>query len=186
MSVEAALVGLLPLIVFAIVDLFASLNVAIAAAIVMGGLEALWCWYRFGEIDQMTWISLGLIVAMGLISMRMQDARLFKFQPVVLALLFAATLGWFQWHGDPLLLKMLPKVVTLLPPDQAWMASDDVVIKRMARLDLYLIGAFIAHGALVSWFALRQSTFHWVLSRAVGFYLFAGLALVLNLVLPLK
>jgi intracellular septation protein A len=186
MSFELALQGLLPLIVFAIVDIFASLNVAIAAAIAVACLEALWCWYRYGEVDQMTWISLALIMAMGLVSIRMKDARLFKFQPVVLAFVFAGTLAWFQWRGEPLLLKMLPKVVMLLPADQAWMASDEMVIKRMARLDLYLIGAFAAHGALVSWFALRKSTLHWVLSRALGFYVFAGMALLANLLLPLK
>jgi intracellular septation protein A len=186
MSFDLALQGLLPLIVFAIVDIFAGLNAAIAAAIAVGLLEACWSWYRFGEVDQFTWISLALIMVMGLVSIRMKDARLFKFQPVVMALIFAGTLGWFQWRGEPLLLQMLPKVVTLLPADQAWMARDEMVIKRMARLDLFLIAAFIAHGAMVSWFAIRKSTLQWVLARALGFYLLAGMALLVNLVLPLK
>ncbi len=186
MSFELAIQGLLPLIVFAVVDIFASMNTAIAAAMAMGVIEVVWGWYRYGVVDQITWISLFLIVAMGLISIRMKDARLFKFQPVAMSLVFAGTLAWFQWYGDPLLLQMMPRVVKLMPADQAWMATDELMLKRMGRLDLYLIGAFVAHSVLVSWTALRKSTGYWLVSRAMGFYLFAGMALVVNFILPLK
>ncbi len=185
-SFELALLGLLPLVVFAILDIFAGLNVAILGAIAVGLLEALWSWYRFGSVDQLTWISLGLIFGMGVISMRMKDARLFKFQPVVLALVFAATLAWFQWRGEPLLVQMLPRVAAMMPDDMAWMAKDEMVIRRMARLDLFLIVSFVLHGAIVAWSALRRSTVQWVLWRALGFYLCAGAALLANIVLPLK
>jgi intracellular septation protein A len=186
MSLDLALQGLLPLIVFAVVDIFASMNVAIAAAMVVGILEILWSWYSFNEVDQTSWISLGLIVVMGLISIRMHSDKLFKLQPVAMGLVFAATLAWFQWAGNPLMVQMMPKVARLLPEENQWVLHDPLMLKRMARLDLMFVGAFLAHAALVAWTALRKPTMHWLIARAAGFYAIAAIVLFINFLLPLK
>jgi len=181
-----ALQGLLPLIVFALVDIFAGMRSAIAAAIVFALAEAAWSWHQFGEVDQITWLSLGLIVGMGVVSLRMQDSRLFKFQPVVMALILAGVLCWFEWQGQPLLVQMMPKVAALLPEEQRWTLSDPTVLKQMARLDLLMIPTFIAHAAIVAWAALRKSTLFWLIARGVGFYVLMFGALLLNIMLPTK
>ncbi len=186
MSVDLALQGLLPLIVFAVVDLFAGMNVAIAAAMVVGILEIIWSWYTFNEVDQTSWISLGLIVIMGLISIRMRSDKLFKLQPVAMALVFAVTLAWFQVVGDPLMVQMMPKIARLLPEENQWMVHDPVTLKRMARLDLMFVGAFLAHAGLVAWAALRKTTMHWLIARAAGFYAIAAVVLFINFLLPVK
>ena len=186
MSFDLALQGLLPLIVFAVVDLFAGMNVAIAAAMVVGILEIIWSWYTFNEVDQTSWISLGLIVIMGLISIRMRSDKLFKLQPVTMALVFAVTLAWFQVVGDPLMVQMMPKIARLLPEENQWMVHDPVTLKRMARLDLMFVGAFLAHAGLVAWTALRKTTMHWLIARAAGFYAIAAVVLFINFLLPVK
>lgn len=180
MDVSSALVGFLPLIVFAVADIFFGMRKAVLAAIVVGLLEAGWSWYSFGEIDQTTWISLGLILIMGAISLKMNDARLFKFQPVVMALVFAVTLGWFQFKGTPLMVQMMPKVAKLFPAEQQEIATSPLMIEKMARLDLYMVVVFLAHGALVAWSALRKSTLHWIIMRGVGIYvlMFGAMGLV--------
>jgi intracellular septation protein len=181
-----ALQGLLPLLVFAIVDIFAGMRTAIIAAILFALIEAGWSWYQFGEIDSVTWISLGLILLMGLISIRMQDARLFKFQPVVMALVLALALAWFEWQGNPLLVQMMPKVAALMPPEQQALLNDEGILKSMARMDLLMIPAFIAHAALVAWAAIRRSTIFWLIARGVGFYVLMGVALLANFLIPMK
>ena len=95
-------------------------------------------------------------------------------------------MGWFQWSGDPLLLQMLPKVKGLMPPDKQWVLSDGMFLKRMARLDLMMVFAFIAHGVIVAWAAMRKSTLYWLIARGVGLYVVLGAALLLALVLPVK
>ena len=182
MTFDFALQGLLPLVVFAIVDIFAGMRAAIVAAIIFALLEAAWGWSHFGEVDKTTWISLGLILAMGLISIRMKDARLFKFQPVVMAGVLAATMAWFQWAGDPLLLQMLPKVKSLMPPDKQWILNDAMFMKRMAVVDLMMIFAFIAHGFIVAWAALRKGTIYWLIARGVGLYVLMAVALLAAIV----
>lgn len=181
MEFTSALAGILPLVVFAIVDIFAGMRTAVLAAILMAILEAGWSFYSFGEVDNITWISIGLILVMGAISLRMQDSRLFKFQPVVLAGVLVVTFAWFQWRGNPLLVQMMPKVVKLLPPDKQELLNDERVIKSMARLDFMMIGVFFLHGALVSWSALRKSTLHWIIMRGVGIYALMIMAVILNI-----
>lgn len=175
-----ALYGLLPLIVFAIVDIFAGMRAAIIAAIVVALAEAAWSWHQFGEVDNITWISLGLIVLMGLISIKMKDPLLFKFQPVVMALLLAAVMAWFHWQGDPILLQLMPKVAALLPEEQRWTLTAPEIVEQMRRLDLLMIPTFVAHAAVVAWAAVRKSTAVWLIFRGVGFYLLLIIASVAN------
>ena len=183
MSLAFALQGLLPLIVFAIVDMFASMRTAIIAAIVVSVIEAGWGWYSYGEVDPTTWLSLGLILLMGLVSIRMRSDRLFKFQPVVMALVFAAVLGWYQFQGNPLMVQMMPKVAALLSEEQRELMKDQRFTEIMTRLDLLLIPAFLAHAALVAWAATRKTTMYWLVARGVGFYALAALAMLANVIL---
>lgn len=185
MTLVFAFQGLLPLIIFAIVDIFASMRTAIIAAIVVAVLEAIWSWYSFGEVDPSTWLSLGLMLLMGLISIRMRSDRLFKFQPVVLAVVFAGVLAWFQLKGNPLMIQLMPKAAGLLPEAQRAQMSDPSFIEIMTRLDLLLIPTFLAHALVVAWAATRKSTVFWLVARGVGFYVLVGVAFVVNIILSL-
>lgn len=183
---SVAIMGLLPLIVFAIVDIFAGMRAAVVAAMIVACAEAAWSWYQFGEVDHITWLSLGLIFVMGFISIQMKDPRLFKFQPVVLAVVLATVLGWFQLRGDPVMVQMMPKVAAFLPEEQRWVMSDPGTVKRMARLDLMMIPTFIAHGAIVAWAAIRKSTLFWLIARGAGIYLLMLLVVVVNALMPIN
>jgi intracellular septation protein len=183
MDFSSALAGVLPLLAFAIIDIFAGMRAAIISAIVIAALEAGWSWYSMGEVDSLTWISLGLVLVMGVISYRMKDARLFKFQPVVLAGVLVVVFAWFQWQGSPLLVQMMPKVAKLLSPERQAVMGDERMIKSMARLDFMMIGVFFAHGVLVAWSALRKSTLHWIIMRGVGIYVLIVVAILLNLLI---
>ena len=183
MNYAMALQGLLPLIVFAVVDMFANMRVAIISAIIFSVLEAVWGWYSYGEVDQTTWISLGLILAMGAVSIRMKSDKLFKFQPVAMGAVFAVTLGYFQLRGNPLMVQMMPKVAPLLPPENREQLMDPRMIALMARLDRSLIVVFMAHGSLVGWAAMKKSTMYWLIIRGVGFYVLLGLDLIVNMAL---
>jgi intracellular septation protein A len=185
MSLAFALQGLLPLIVFAIVDIFAGMRWGIIAAIVFSVIMAAWSWHEYGEVDQTTWISLGLILCMGLISIRMRDDRLFKFQPVVMAVVSASVLVWFQWQGSPLLLQMIPKIVALLPEEQRSLVTSPRALKSMARMDFIMIFVCIAHGVLVAWAALRKTTSYWLVARGLGLYVLMAVAMLFNAVLPI-
>jgi hypothetical protein len=181
-----ALHGLLPLIVFAVVDIFAGMRAAIVAAIFVACAEATWSWSQFGEVDNITWLSMALIMVMGLVSLRMNDPLLFKFQPVVMALILALVMGWFHLTGQPLMLQMMPKVAAMLPEEQRWTLSDPEIIEKMRRLDLLMVPTLTAHAAIVAWAAVRKSTVFWLVARGVAFYLLLALVSVVNILIPTK
>jgi len=183
MNIMMALQGLLPLLVFAVVDMFASLRTALVAALVMAIGEVVWSYWTFGEIDQLTWISLGLVVVMGGTSIYMQSDRMFKFQPVLLAAIIAGTLAYFHGVGEPLLIQMIPKVAQLLPEDRQEQMRSPIMLAKLTQLDLLLIFMFIIHGVLVAWAAIRCSTLVWLLARGVGLYVLMAVTVILNAVI---
>jgi intracellular septation protein A len=183
MTFALALQGLIPLIVFAIVDMFASLRVALISAMVIAVLEAVWSYHYFGEVDSLTWVSLGLLLVMAGASYRMKSDKLFKFQPVVLAGVMASALGYFQLKGDPLIVQMMPKVAIFLPEDKQPLFTNPIVISMMARLDALLIVTFLVHGLLIAWAAIRSTTLVWLIVRGVGFYVLCAVTLLINALL---
>lgn len=184
MTLLLALQGILPLLVFAVVDIFAGLRAALIAAVVIALAEVGWSYYAYGEIDTLSWVSLGLVVIMGGISFYMKNDRLFKFQPVVLGIVSAATLLYFQWLDDPLLLQMMPKVALMFPEEERARFTSPAVIAKMRQLDSLLVGALLMHAGLVAWAAIKKTTFVWLVVRGAGFYVILALTLLLNAVLP--
>ncbi len=183
MSLALMLQGILPLLVFAVVDIFASMRTALICAMVFAIAEACWGYYSFGEVDQLTWVSMGLVLAMGTISYYMKNDKLFKFQPVVLGLVTAGTLAYFQFKGNPLLVQMIPKILPLLPDNQKELVQNPNTLLLMARLDALLIGMFLIHAALVAWAAMYKTTLVWLLVRGVGLYVLLALTLLVHLLL---
>lgn len=180
-----ALQGLLPLIVFAIVDIFASMRAAIVAAIVFAILEAGWSYYQFGEVDRLTWISLGLVIVMGVIAFKMRNEVLFKFQPVALSAVSALALLYFQVFDTPLMVQMLPKAAAMLPLDQQERLRDPQMIALIARMDAMMVGACVIHAGLVAWAAMHKSTLYWLVMRGAAFYGLIAIVVLLNLILGL-
>jgi hypothetical protein len=177
--------GILPLVVFALVDIFAGLRAALIAAIVFAVLEACWSYYTFGEIDHLTWVSLGLICVMGALSYKMKSDRLFKFQPVALGVIAALVFVYFRVTEAPLLLQLVPKVSLLLPPERRDLFESPQALAALNRLDLLMIAVLLIHSALVAWAAVRKSTMVWLIVRGVMLYVLMLLAVLLNHAIPL-
>lgn len=180
-----ALQGLLPLIVFAIVDIFAGVRTAIIAAIIFALIEAAWSYHAFGEVDRLTWISLGLVVVMGAIAFKMRSELLFKFQPVALAGFSAAALAYFHFFDTPLMLQMVPKIIPVLPEAQQKLIQDPRMIAMISRLDAMMIIVFVIHGVLVAWAAMHKSTLYWLVMRGAAFYALLAVVMLINMALGL-
>lgn len=178
-----ALQGLLPLIVFAIVDIFAGLRAGIVAAIIFALLEAGWSYHEFGEVDRLTWISLILIIVMGAIAFKMRSDRLFKFQPVVLSLFMSLALLYFQIFETPLMIQMLPKVRPMLPEANRAVTFEPRMIAMFVRVDAMMVVVFALHAALVAWAAMHRSTLYWLVMRGAALYGMMAVVLLLNLIL---
>jgi intracellular septation protein len=159
------LFDLFPVILFFVAfqlwDIFVATAVAIAASFVQIG----WLKLRGRRIDKMLWVSLGLIVVFGGLTLLLRDKTFIQWKPTVLYWLFGAVLAGASLTGRNLLRSMLSEQVQL--PAPVW-----------ARLNWSWVGFFAFMGAANLYVAYTFSESAWV-----NFKLFGGMGLMLAFVL---
>ncbi len=144
----------------------APILVATVVVIVATCAQIGWVWFRHGKVDKMLWVSLGLVVVFGSLTLALQDETFIKWKPTVLYWVFAATLfGAERFFGRNLMRAMLEQQLEL--PDLIW-----------GRLNLAWAAFFTLMGVLNLAIAFNFSTDTWV-----NFKLFGGMGLMLVFIL---
>jgi intracellular septation protein len=147
-------------IAFKVGDIFIATGVTIAATFAQIG----WLLLRKKKIDVMLWVSLGIVVVAGGLTLLLHDETFIKWKPTILYWAFAIGLGGSSLlFGKNLIRSVLESQVKL--PDPVW-----------KNLNLAWIGFFIFMGCanLAVAFAFNLSTDTWV-----NFKLFGGMGLML-------
>jgi hypothetical protein len=170
MNLGLVFLQFLPLILYLLVDYFkgfkAGIIAAIAAAVFMIGFQ----YATTGTVDQISVGESTLIVLLGIISLKMNNDRFFKFQPTVLAFIFASIFIYFEIKHEPLLVKYIPHMEKMFvgeeePTGQTKVFLDNIhspESQRMfARTSRILIFVFIGHGIIMAMAALYWSTPKW-------------------------
>ena len=165
------LIDLIPLLIFVIIDSLGRLRWAIFGAALAAVLEVAYSLWAFGEIDEFSYVSLGLIALFGGLSVKFDNAAYFKFKPVILNLAMAAVLIVTYAVGHPLLLLSVERYGHTLPAALQQQLGHPAVRAILERASLNLGFGLIAQAALVGWAALRLSTWWWFATRSAGFYL---------------
>lgn len=128
--------------------------------------QIVWVHFRHGKVDKMLWISLGLVVVFGGLTLVFQNEAFIKWKPTILYWVFAVSMTF-----SALILKknpmkaMLGEQLTL--PDPVW-----------AKVNLSWIAFFAIMGVLNLVIAFNFPTDTWV-----NFKLFGGMGLMLVFVL---
>ena len=156
------LFDLFPVILFFVAFKLFDIYVATAVAIVATFLQIGWTWFRHRKVENMLWVSLGVIVVFGGATLVLQNETFIKWKPTVLYWLFAITLAVSALaFRKNLIRSMMEAQVTL--PEPVW-----------GRLLVSWIAFFAVMGALNLVVAFNFSTDAWV-----NFKLFGGLGLML-------
>lgn len=156
------LFDLFPVILFFAAYKFTDIYVATGVAIAATFAQIGWVHFRHGKVDKMLWISLGLIVVFGGMTLLLRDPTFIKWKPTVLYWLFAAVLlGSAVLFKKNLIRAMLEQQVAM--PEPVW-----------ARLNLAWTGFFAFMGVLNLYVAYNFSEADWV-----NFKLFGGMGLML-------
>lgn len=155
------LFDLFPVILFFVAYKFADIYVATGVAIAATFAQIAWVHFRHGKVDRMLWVSLGLIVFFGGMTLLLRDPTFIKWKPTVLYWLFASVLlGSALLFRKNLIRQMLEEQVVL--PEPVWM-----------RLNLAWVGFFAVMGMLNLYVAYNYSESDWV-----NFKLFGGMGLM--------
>ncbi len=176
------LIGLIPMVLFVLVDYFTrdlrtSIITAVITAAAMGGVT----WWLMGEFDYEVVVIVVTMLVAGLISIKLKTPVYFKFQPVIMGVILAAVLAYFQYFDTPLMVKMLPKLHTMLDnadlalqPEQLELMFDDSHIPLFTRMTQHMMIWLLIHAALVAFCALKTRNSVWLLVKALGLPLVTG------------
>jgi intracellular septation protein len=157
------LFDLFPVILFfASYKFSGDIKIATGVAILATFAQVGWVHFRHGKADKMLWVSLGLIVVFGGMTLIFDDPTYIKWKPTVLYWLFAAVLlGSALFLRKNLIRAMLEQQVSL--PEPVWL-----------RLNLSWVAFFTVMGGLNLYVAFNYSESDWV-----NFKLFGGMGLML-------
>ena len=160
------LFDLLPVILFFAAFKFFGIYIATGVAIAATFLQIGWLLLRKRKIDNMLWVSLGVITVFGGATLLLHDETFIKWKPTVLYWLFGATLLIAEFAFRKNLIKaMMGKQMTL--PAAVW-----------RKLLFSWTGFFAVMGVLNLYVAFNYPTDTWV-----NFKLFGGMGLMLVFVL---
>jgi intracellular septation protein len=160
------LLDFFPIILFFVAFKFAGIYVATGVAIVATVAQIAWLRHKTGKIEPMQWVSLGVIVLFGGLTIVLQNETFIKWKPTVLYWLMAGTLMAGQLVFKKNLLKTLMGSQLDLPAP-AWRATN-----------WSWIVFFGVMGVVNLWVAYHYDTDTWV-----NFKLFGGMGLMVLFVI---
>ena len=154
---------LFPVFVFFVAYQLHGIYVATAVAIGASIIQAAYYKLRYGQVQQVQWVMLGMLVLLGGMTLAMHDPTFIKWKPTVVNWLFAIAFLFSQlFMRRGLLRRLIDHSVSM--PDYAWQ-----------RLNIAWVGFFFTIGVLNLYVAYTYSEQTWV-----NFKLFGMLALTLT------
>ncbi len=150
------LTDLFPVILFFVAYKLAGIYTATAVAIGASIVQVGWNRWRHGRVETMHWVTLGLLLFFGGLTLLLRDPVFIKWKPTVVNWLFAAAfLGSALFMERSLLQRMMDHAVTL--PDAVW-----------KRLNLAWVGFFLFIGAANLYVAYNFPEETWVDFKLFG------------------
>jgi intracellular septation protein A len=163
--------GLVPVIIFWLVEEKFGTFWGLIAAIVWAVGECIFEYAKNARVEKLTLFSTGLIVILGGIGAWLDKSILFKFQPVILELVFVGILIWGGRKGDPLLFVMAKKTRPEVFANQSppVIEFQKNMMKKMTR---NLLVVLLLHSVVLSYAAVYGTTGQWAFWKGVGFNVF--------------
>jgi intracellular septation protein A len=163
-----------PLVAFMAFAASARRRAGIAAAIVVAALELGYNSVRLGFLEPFSLLSAALYGGLGAWSLRVDDDRPFKLQPVVFEICAAAALVYYEIVLDtPLLAVILKEHIGLHDALQPYQRGYATVYATTLSRSLPVV--LVLHAALTARAAWARSTWCWFNVRVFGLYLMVGL-----------
>jgi len=143
---------LLFFIAYKMYDIYVATAVAIAASVV----QVAYAWHKHRHVENMQWITLGLIVLFGGLTLLLQDETFIKMKPTVINWLFALAFLGSQYIGNKTLVeRMIGGSIDL--PKAVW-----------TRLNLSWVAFFVFSGFANLYVAENFDTDTWVNFKMFG------------------
>jgi intracellular septation protein A len=164
MNMSFLFFSFLPILAYLVCDAIWGLNIGIIAAMVASFIFLGYEYYVFGELSEIAILEVGLITTCGFVSLALKNRKYFKIQPAIIQLILMLVLLWYQIFDQPLLLKMIPKLIKI-SPELGHLLQDPETLIMLQKLSIAFILLLFFHSLLIVWSAIRFNNLGWFLSR---------------------
>ena len=171
---------IIPLLLFAIVDSFATLRAALIVAALGAFGEVAFTYYYFGELDSFSIASVFLVLLLCGLALVKESRSIFYLKPALLSFGFGAFLTIAYFLGNHVLLDGFNKYSLAIPVN-----AEAFAMIGKERMDLLFINmglttgvALLAHSVVAAYAALKLSRWWWFAIAGVGVYAFMFLGAI--------
>ncbi len=168
--------GFLPLLVFILADEFFKTEVALLIAIAFGILELIYTYHKEKRIDKFIIFDTLLLVALGALSILLQNKIFFKLKPALIELIFCIILGISVFSKTNIIMLMSQRYMKNIKIDKAYE-------KKLTNSLKILFFIFVFHTALIIYSAYALSDKAWAFISGGLFYIIFALYFVYELII---
>jgi intracellular septation protein A len=156
---------MLPLVIFIIVDaLFNNIRISIVSAILFAAGQLIFYYVKTGRFDWFVLLDVGLIMALGAISIVSKNEIFFKVKPAIIEAVTIIVCLVFVLLPDKFLVGYFGR---MMPPKMALLPAAGVIKTVL----LWMCGYMLFHIGAVLYTAFHSSRRTWAFVSGPGFYL---------------
>lgn len=144
-----------PILLFFVAYKLGGIYVATAVAMGAAVLQIAWGWFVKKKVETMHWVSAGLILVFGGLTLVLHDPMFIKWKPSIVNWLFALVFAGSVFMGKPLVQRLMEHVLTV--PSAIWL-----------RVNWAWVVFFIASGAANLYVAYHYPEDIWVDFKLFG------------------
>ena len=160
-------IGFIPLLIFIIADELYGTRIGLIVAISVGIAEFGYYYFRHGRVESFVLFDVGLIIALGSVSIILENEIFFKLKPALIELILAILLAVHAFSDKPLLLMMGKRFFDKMP-------INDMQMQMMRKMTRLLFFVVLIHVALVIYSAYFMSKEAWAFISGGLFYIIFG------------
>ncbi|WP_029163972.1 NUDIX domain-containing protein [Anaerophaga thermohalophila] len=165
--------GMLPLILFVIVELMWGTTAGLASALALGIIQLLWFWFREKRVDKFVLADIGFLIVLGGLALLFDNALLFKLKPVFIGAAILLLIGYSAFSDHNLVMLMSQRYFKgfIVGPFESWL------MQQMLKVFFWLMAA---HTLMTLASALWLSHAWWAAISGPGFYVVVALMFVVS------
>lgn len=156
-------IGFIPLLIFIIADEIYCTETALIIAIAVGFVEFLYYYLRYRLVEKFILFDVILIIALGGISLILENDIFFKLKPALIESILVVLLGVHAFSDKPILLMLGKRYLKDMQINQPQ-------LKMMQQLSRFLFFLFLGHTLLIVYSAYYMSKEAWAFISGGLFY----------------
>lgn len=156
--------GFIPLFVFIAIDEIWGTRAGLAAALAIGMAEMIWIWIREKRFDRFVLFDTGLLVALGSVSIVLDNDIFFKLKPGLVELILCAVLAVSAFSKLNIVGLMTQRYIK----DMELSIQQEVQFRKTLKL---MFSVFLVHTILVFYSAFYMSDAAWAFISGGLFYI---------------